>query len=65
MFPTSDVNGDVNSDGVLSVLDLVAQQRYLHNTATYQAENFINGDFNHDGNVDIFDLALMKRTLLQ
>ncbi len=65
VFPTSDVNGDVNSDGVLSVLDLVAQQRYLHNTATYQAENFINGDFNHDGNVDIFDLALMKRTLLQ
>ena len=43
VFPTSDLKGDVNFDGAVSVLNIIAQQRYLLKTATYQAENFIKG----------------------
>ena len=56
------VSGDVNADGQLSFLDLVAFQKWLLCQGT-----LIDGaaaDVNGDGCADVFDLALMKRMLL-
>ncbi len=58
------VNGDANGDGVLTVVDIVALQRYLFGKSTITAENAKCVDLTRDGRLNGFDLALLKRTLL-
>ena len=56
------VRGDVNADGVFSVLDVVAMQHWLVADGTVLAD-WRAGDLNGDGRLDILDLAMMKREL--
>ena len=57
------VQGDVNGDMEVTVLDVVALQKYLVNMGTMS--NADNADVNGDGVVDIFDLALVKHAAIK
>ncbi len=57
------VIGDVNADGVYSILDTVMMQKYLLGlTALTDASA---ADVCEDGKLNVFDLAVMKNMLLQ
>lgn len=57
-------SGDVDLDGRISLLDVIALQRYLLNVKSLGEEGLANADLDQNGTVDIFDLALLKRKLL-
>lgn len=57
--------GDINMDGEISVADVIALQKYLHNQQSIKQYQFIWADFNQDGKVNVYDLALLKRNLLK
>ena len=57
-------SGDVNRDGEVSVLDLIAMQRNLHGHYVLSEKQFSLADLNGDEAVDVFDLALLKRKLI-
>lgn len=58
------IAGDVNTDGTVSVLDVVALQKHLLTTASLNADQLRNADMYDDDVVDGFDLAFLKRVLL-
>lgn len=58
------IRGDVNGDGAVSILDIVALQRYLLAIDGFTQEQFEHADMNADNAVDVFDLALLKRAVL-
>ena len=55
--------GDVDADGTVAVVDVVALQRYLLMVGTLN--DAAQADMNEDGVVDVFDLALLKRAVLK
>lgn len=56
------IRGDADGDGIFSVTDLIALQKFLLNTGPLQ--NSQNADLCEDGVIDGFDLCRMKRELL-
>lgn len=56
------VLGDVNSDGVLDILDVKLLQRWL--VGSGEIEDISKGDVNSDGKVNIFDLSLIKSEIM-
>ncbi len=57
------VDGDVNSDGVLNVADLVMMQNWLlgkGNLTDWKA-----GDLNKNDVIDVFDLCMMRKLFLK
>ena len=56
--------GDVNSDGVFDVLDIVLLQKWLLATPDARLSDWSTADFQADQLLDVFDLSLMKRALL-
>ena len=57
--------GDVNGDDRISVVDIVALQRYLLGEIALTEEGYECADMTRDSKVNGFDLAWMKRTLMQ
>lgn len=53
--------GDVNLDGAVSVVDVVALQGYILGRNAITQDAFDNADVAADGAVDGFDLAVLKR----
>ena len=58
------IPGDVDSDGVLTVADILRMQRYLV-SRDLTLINRQMADWNQDGVINAADLALLKRTLLR
>ena len=58
------VTGDINGDGTVTVLDVVALQKYLLKTNTFTKAQYTSADMNGDGIVNIYDLILMKKAVL-
>lgn len=58
----ADPEGDVNADGVVSVLDVIMLQKWLLHAGPITAP--AEGDLCRDGRLDAFDLSRMKRMLL-
>lgn len=56
--------GDVNLDGNLDVVDIIALTQHLLNVAPLSGEGFAAADMSQDDIVDGFDLAFLKRTVL-
>ena len=56
------VEGDADSDGECTILDVIRLQRWLIGKS--RSINMQAADLNHDGDVDVFDLALLKNLLL-
>ena len=63
-FVPAPVQGDVNGDGRLNVLDVVAVQKWLLALPDAHLTDAAAGDMDGDGVLDVFDLSLMKRALL-
>ena len=57
------VIGDVNADGVYSILDTVMMQKYLLGISALT--DSAAGDVCEDGKLNVFDLAVMKNMILQ
>ncbi|MCR5717502.1 MAG: RICIN domain-containing protein [Oscillospiraceae bacterium] len=57
------VMGDIDADGSVTVLDIVALQKYVLNMRSFTQEEFDIADMNGDGFVDVFDLALLRRAM--
>ncbi|HAJ96567.1 MAG TPA: serine protease [Ruminococcus sp.] len=64
------LQGDVDGNGKFSLVDVVAVNRWLHNSSDfhdwrYEAYQWKTADLNGDGIVNVIDLALMKRSLIE
>ncbi len=57
-----DVQGDVNGDGVFTVLDAIMVQKYMLGSGNLTIHE--NADYCKDGRIDAFDLCMMKRELI-
>ena len=55
--------GDVNIDGVINTLDIVALQKFL--LGKESNINADSADLDGDGTIDIFDMGLLKRDVIQ
>ena len=56
------VEGDVNSDGVFNISDVVMMQKWLLGSGSLT--DWESGDLCKDGIINVFDLCLMKRLLM-
>lgn len=54
------IRGDINGDGTVSSLDLIALQRHLSGEQLLTGEEVRRADINNDGVVDTLDLDLLK-----
>ncbi|MDO4864562.1 MAG: dockerin type I repeat-containing protein [Ruminococcus sp.] len=61
----TNVEGDVNGDGVFSISDAVLLQRWLLGQPKSPIKRWQCGDLCKDGRLDSFDLCLMKQALVQ
>ncbi|MBR3668084.1 MAG: discoidin domain-containing protein [Ruminococcus sp.] len=61
----SEVIGDVNADGTLSVADLVLMQKWLLGVPDAKLADWKAGDLCTDGRIDTFDLAAMRKEMLK
>jgi hypothetical protein len=52
--------GDVNGDGVLNVLDVVALVNIIIDNGDY----VLAGDMNQDGNLDVLDIVALVNLIL-
>ena len=59
-----DASGDINSDGTVSVSDVVMLQKWLLAIPDTNLVNWKAADFCKDNKLDVFDLVLMIRTLI-
>lgn len=57
-----EVTGDVNGDGIFSVGDLAAMQKFLLGRG--ELANWKNGDLCQDNVIDVFDLCLMRKLII-
>jgi hypothetical protein len=58
-----EVYGDLNDDNELTVLDVIALQKYLKSTTATEAPK--GADFCVDGRIDAFDLAVLMKMILK
>ena len=58
------LNGDINDDGAVNIVDVILLQKHLLNKATLTVEQAEYADFNQDGVLNSFDLIAIKRALL-
>ncbi len=56
--------GDVNLDGAVSVLDVVALQQYLFGKNSFSQDAYDNANLTADAAVNAFDLAALKKKVL-
>lgn len=57
------LRGDINSDGILSMIDAAELQKHLLNIETGNELLPGNADLNEDGNTNIFDLVILKQKI--
>lgn len=58
------LEGDVNSDGLFNMADLVTMQKWLLDMPDAALSNWKAGDLCEDNVINVFDLCLMKRMIL-
>ena len=56
--------GDINTDGVCNLADVILLQKYLLTVEPFTKEQFEIADLNQDSKVNGIDLSLLKRMLL-
>lgn len=64
IYETSIQPGDVNSDFMLNILDIVAIVGYIMDTNTFDDEEFGLADLNHDGIVNVVDVVQLVNNVL-
>lgn len=61
----SEVKGDLNADGKLSIADAVKLKSWLTSAPNSKLENQEAADLNSDGKINVFDLCILKRMLIK
>lgn len=61
---SSELKGDLNSDGKITVSDLVIMEKYILGSQTLTEKQFNNADFSGDKYVDSFDLVLLRKIFI-
>lgn len=56
--------GDVDENGKLNMIDIIALQKYILNIRFLGADAKANADINLDGRINVFDLVLLKKLVL-
>lgn len=56
--------GDVNTDGAITVADLVMTSKYILGQTSMSTDDYILSDLTFDGNTDVFDLILMRKLIV-
>ena len=56
--------GDVDSNGVFEIADIVLMQKWLLAVPGTTLTNGQAGDLCEDGKIDIFDMIMMKKLIL-
>ena len=56
--------GDINDDGVVSILDMIMILSHILNYNNLSEIEFEIANINFDGEVDIFDLLLISNIIL-
>ena len=59
------IYGDLNSDGRVSITDLVQLQKHLIKIETLKGNSLTAGDLNHDGKASIIDLVQLQKHILK
>ncbi len=62
-FASDTVKGDVNSDGVFSMADIVLMQKWLVGEKDAKLVDSSAGDLSEDGKLNVFDLSMMKQII--
>ena len=57
------ITGDINGDGVISIVDATILQKYLANLVTFDDEQIAVADTNGDGSVTIADATQIQKYL--
>ena len=57
--------GDVNLDNAVTVLDIIALQRYLLKLDTFTEAQFHRADMDENSTANVIDLALLKKSLMK
>ncbi|MDE6519406.1 MAG: peptidoglycan DD-metalloendopeptidase family protein [Ruminococcus sp.] len=55
------VTGDINSDGVVNIADMVLLQQYLLGKTSLSATQYTYADINRDSVVDVFDMVEIRK----
>ena len=63
--PGKEIEGDVNADGVLSVIDAILLQKWLLAVPDAEITDWKAADLCEDNIINVFDLHLLKRMLLE
>ena len=58
------LNGDVNLDEDLNILDVVTIVSYVLGNAEFNNEQFCNADINEDLNIDVLDIVMVVSIIL-
>lgn len=61
----TEIDGDVNNDGLFNVSDLVMMQKWLLCLPNAKLTDWKAGDFCKDNVINVFDLCLMRRMLIE
>ena len=60
-----EIEGDVNADGALSVIDVILLQKWLLAVPDAELTDWKAADLCEDNIINVFDLHLLKRMLLE
>lgn len=58
------ITGDINSDGMFSIDDMVLLQKYILGKKNFTETEYHSADMNADGTVDSFDMVLMRKEII-
>lgn len=61
----SDLKGDINSDGEITVTDLVLMEKYILGSQAFTEKQFSNAELSGDNVIDSFDLVLLRKLLIK
>ena len=61
---SSEIYGDINSDGDFNIKDAVILMQWLLSVPDTEIKNYKGADLYEDGKIDILDLCVMKNKLL-
>lgn len=60
----SEIKGDINGDGSLSVSDITLMRKYMLGVSELSDEQYLNADINNDGSVNVLDLVMTVSALM-